>query len=297
MGRIVTAAKITHVPSMFISEQEGPHHGCRAPAIAGLKEIAERARAGGADTFVVLDTHWLVNSGYHINANSSHEGCYTSNEFPHFIKEIDFKYSGATDLGHAIAATATAAGVVTRAHDDVPSLGLEYGTLVPMKYMNNADAGPPLDVLPIASWMHDATFEESRVVGEAIRTAVEASDRNVCLLASGSMSHRIWSNDQVADGMFEISRPFNALVDQMMIDLLSSGRIADFLSALPDYAEHCSGEGGMHDTAMLLAALGWDRYQGHAEVVTEWFASSGTGQCNLTFPVSAHTESHEGVQA
>jgi 3,4-dihydroxyphenylacetate 2,3-dioxygenase len=71
MGEIVLAAKITHVPSMFISEQERPHRGCRAPAIAGLKEIAQRARAAGADTFVVLDTHWLVNSGFFPTSSST----------------------------------------------------------------------------------------------------------------------------------------------------------------------------------------------------------------------------------
>jgi 3,4-dihydroxyphenylacetate 2,3-dioxygenase len=285
MGRIVTVAKITHVPSMFISEMDGPHHGCREPAIAGLHEIADRARAAGADTFVVLDTHWLVNSGFHINANPTHAGSYTSNEFPHFIKEICFSHSGASDLGKAIAEMATEAGVKTMAHDDVPSLGLEYGTLVPMKYMNPPDSSSRLDVLPIAAWMYDADLDESRVVGDAIRRAVESSDRNVCLLASGSMSHRIWSNDRVADGMFEISSPFNELVDRMMIDLLTNGRIADFVAGLPDYAKHCNGEGGMHDTAMLLGSLGWDRYEGNVEVVTEWFPSSGTGQCNLIFPV------------
>jgi 3,4-dihydroxyphenylacetate 2,3-dioxygenase len=281
MGEIVLAAKITHVPSMFISEQAGPHHGCRAPAIAGLQEIAHRARAAGADTFVVLDTHWLVNNGFHVNANPTHRGRYTSNEFPHFIREIDFDHPGAPELGRAIADAATAAGVHTRAHDDVPSRGLEYATLVPMKYMNRANT---LDVLPIAAWMYDAEIGESRVVGEAIRTAVEASDRRVCLLASGSMSHRIWSNAEVADGMFTISSPFNALVDRTMLDLWRRGEHAEFLAALPDYADHCSGEGGMHDTAMLYGALGWDSYRCPAEIITDWFPSSGTGQCNVIFP-------------
>lgn len=286
MGAIVLAAKITHVPSMFISEQEGPHRGCRAAAIDGLRTIAGRARAAGADTFVVLDTHWLVNSGYHVNANPTHRGRYTSNEFPHFIREIDFDHRGAPDLGHAIADAATAAGVDTRAHDDVPSLGLEYATLVPMKYMNDPadDADDALDVLPIAAWMYDAGLDESRIVGEAIRSAVEASDRRVCLLASGSMSHRIWPNEEVADGMFRISRPFNALVDRAMIDLWRRGEHADFLAALDDYADHCSGEGGMHDTAMLYGALGWDSYRCPVDIVTDWFPSSGTGQCNAVFP-------------
>ncbi len=41
----------------------------------------------------------------------------------------------------------------------------------------------------------------------------------------------------------------------------------------------------MHDTAMLLGALGWDEYEGKAEVVTPYFGSSGTGQINAIFPV------------
>ena len=61
MGEIVLAAKVTHVPSMFLSEQPGPHHGCRQAAIDGHREIGRRARAAGADTYVVLDTHWLAN--------------------------------------------------------------------------------------------------------------------------------------------------------------------------------------------------------------------------------------------
>ena len=47
------------------------------------------------------------------------------------------------------------------------------------------------------------------------------------------------------------------------------------------------GEGFMHDTAMLLGALGWSAYDGKAEVVTPYFGSSGTGQINAVFPVTA----------
>lgn len=42
----------------------------------------------------------------------------------------------------------------------------------------------------------------------------------------------------------------------------------------------------MHDTAMLLGALGWNHYDRGVEVVTPFFPSSGTGQINAVFPVS-----------
>jgi 3,4-dihydroxyphenylacetate 2,3-dioxygenase len=42
----------------------------------------------------------------------------------------------------------------------------------------------------------------------------------------------------------------------------------------------------MHDTAMLLGALGWSDYDGQAEVLTPYFGASGTGQINAVFPVT-----------
>jgi 3,4-dihydroxyphenylacetate 2,3-dioxygenase len=55
---------------------------------------------------------------------------------------------------------------------------------------------------------------------------------------------------------------------------------------LPEYAAKGHGEGFMHDTAMLLGALGWSQYDGKAEVLTPYFAASGTGQINAVFPVT-----------
>jgi 3,4-dihydroxyphenylacetate 2,3-dioxygenase len=64
-----------------------------------------------------------------------------------------------------------------------------------------------------------------------------------------------------------------------------AGEWGKFTEMLPEYAEKCHGEGFMHDTAMLLGALGWDKYKGKAEVVTPYFGSSGTGQINVILPV------------
>lgn len=88
MGKLALAAKITHVPSMYLSELPGKNHGCRQGAIDGHKEISKRCREMGVDTIIVFDTHWLVNSAYHINCADHFEGVYTSNELPHFIRDI-----------------------------------------------------------------------------------------------------------------------------------------------------------------------------------------------------------------
>ncbi len=281
MGDIALAAKITHVPSMFISELPGENQGCRQPAIDGLKRIGEMIMAKNVDTVIIADTHWLVNAGYHINANTHLQGLYTSTEFPHFIQNLEYDYYGDAELGNLIAEKATQKGTFTRCHTDVPSLGLEYGTLVPLRFMG---IDPSIKIISIASWIYDAEFEQSRIMGEAIREAVEQSDRRVAFLASGSLSHRIAPNNVVEQHLFKISRPFNKQADLMVLDLWQQGRIKEFLDILPQYAEDCDGEGGMHDTAMLFGLLGWDNYQGCGELYSPYFESSGTGQCNMVFP-------------
>ncbi|MCF8492061.1 MAG: 3,4-dihydroxyphenylacetate 2,3-dioxygenase [Rhodospirillum sp.] len=279
MGEIVLAAKATHVPSMILSENPGPLEGCRQAAIDAEVELGRRAKALGVETIIVFDTHWLVNSGYHINNNGVHKGIYTSNEFPHFIQNLDYEYPGDVDLGDRIAAEATGMGLLTRAHQ-VATLDLEYGTLMPMRYMN-ADAS--MKVISIAGWCTHAHLDESRVLGEAVARAVQKMDRKVALIASGSLSHQIWENHLVEQGLFTISREFHKQVDLRVMDLWRQGQFKTVLDMLPEYAEYCRGEGRMHDTAMLFGALGWDHYQGQAEVLCDYFESSGTGQCVVQF--------------
>lgn len=283
MGEIVLAAKMTHVPTLQMSEQEGPLKGKRQAAIDGHLEIARRAKELDVDTVVICDTHWLVNAGFHINANAKFEGLLTSSEFPQFIQDMPYSHRGNPALGDAIAAKATELGAYTLAHH-LDSLDLEYGTLVPMSFMSRVH---DMKVVSIAAFCTVHDHDESRIIGEAIRAAVEESDSRVLLVASGSLSHKIWSNKDYApnNGTFTISSKFNQAVDMMVLDMWKNGRHAEFLEILGEYADHCSGEGAMHDTAMLYGALGWDKYTGKCEIVTDYFPSSGTGQVNVLFPV------------
>ncbi|MDG9730309.1 3,4-dihydroxyphenylacetate 2,3-dioxygenase [Ignatzschineria sp. RMDPL8A] len=281
MGKIALAAKITHVPSMYLSELPGKHHGCRQNAIDGHIEIGRRCRELGVDTIIVFDTHWLVNSGYHINCNAHFEGVYTSNELPHFIKDMSYKYDGNPELGHLIAEKARGKGVRAMAHE-VQSLELEYGTLVPMRYMNEDQH---FKVLSISAFCTSHDLQDSRKLGEALVEAIKEYDGTVAVLASGSLSHRFIWDQQAEAGMNSYTREFDRQVDIRVVDMWTEGLWAEFCAMLPEYANYCFGEGLMHDTAMLLGVLGWDEYKGKAEIITELFASSGTGQINAVLPL------------
>ena len=282
MGELAYAAKITHVPSMYLSEQDGPHKGCRDHAINGHKEISKRCRQRGVDTIVVFDTHWLVNSGYHINNAPHFKGIYTSNELPHFIKNLPYEYDGNPELGQIIADAATDAGVQTRAHADT-SLSLEYGSLVPLRYMNE---DRHFKVVSVAAFLTVHDLGDSATLGRALRQSIEENyNGKVAIFASGSLSHRFAQNGTADDYLHKVWSPFLEDFDQRVIEMWKNGEWARFTEMLPEYADKCHGEGFMHDTAMLLGALGWDQYKGRAEIISRYFGSSGTGQINVEFPV------------
>ncbi len=282
MGKLALAAKITHVPSMYLSEQDGEHKGCRQAAIDGHIEIGRRCRDLGVDTIVVFDTHWLVNSGYHINNAAHFEGVYTSNELPHFIKNMPYQYEGNPELGRLLAEGATEAGTFTRAHDKT-TLGMEYGTLVPMRYMNKDNH---FKVVSVAALCTVHNHVDSVKLGAGIRKAIEEKYHGtVAIMASGSLSHRFAQNGVAEEYLHKVWSPFLEMVDHSVVEMWQKGDWKTFTEILPEYNEKCHGEGNMHDTAMLLGVLGWDKYQGQVEVVTPYFGSSGTGQINAVFPV------------
>jgi len=278
MGELVFAAKVSHVPSIWLSEHSADHRGIRQNAIDGLVQLGERARKRGADTFLVFDVHWVVTIGFHLSAKARHEGSYTSHELPHFIDGLDYKYNGHPLLAEAVAVEANASGLKTRSHT-APGLALEYATLIPMHHMN---PGGTAAVLPVACNVNAST-EESLAFGASVRRAIAKADARVAVIASGSLSHQFWDNARAEQGLDAISSEFNRQVDLRVLELWQRGATETFLDLLPDYAERCRGEAGMADTAMLFGLLGGRDYTGRGELVGEYFPSSGTGQCNVEF--------------
>ncbi|MES2611927.1 MAG: 3,4-dihydroxyphenylacetate 2,3-dioxygenase [Pseudomonadota bacterium] len=286
MGKLALAAKITHVPSMYLSELDGPRKGFRQAAIDGHVEIGRRCRELGVDTIVVFDTHWLVNANYHINCAPRFEGVYTSNELPHFISNLPYAFPGNPELGQLLAKACCAQGVETLAHP-ATTLAPEYGTLVPMRYMN---ADQRFKVVSVSALCQVHYLNDSARLGWAMRQAIEEQyDGTVAILASGSLSHRFAQNGLAPDFATKIWSPFLETLDHRVVEMWHAGDWATFCAMLPEYAAKGHGEGFMHDTAMLIGALGWSDYAGRAEVLTPYFGASGTGQINAVFPVTPQT--------
>jgi 3,4-dihydroxyphenylacetate 2,3-dioxygenase len=268
---------------MYLSELDGPRKGTRQDAIDGHIEIGRRCRELGVDTIVVFDTHWLVNANYHINCGPHFKGLYTSNELPHFISNMNYEFPGNPALGKLLAKACIESGVEALAHD-ATTLAPEYGTLVPMRYMNQDQHFKVISVSALCTVHY---LDDSARLGWAMRKAIEEHyDGTVAFLASGSLSHRFAQNGLAPEYAFKIWSPFLEALDQKVISMWQEGDWQNFCAMLPEYAAKGHGEGFMHDTAMLLGALGWSDYDGKADIVTPYFGASGTGQMNVVFPVT-----------
>lgn len=280
MGEIVMAAKITHVPSIWMSHTVEKFKGIRDFAIDGYASMRAQAIAAGVETFLVFDTHWIVNQGFHLNGKPQHKGDFISHELPHMLSNMAYDYQGDSDLADLIATEIRGNSDRAISHHD-PLMGMEYGTLVPMHFINE---GKYARVLPVAVNQF-SSIEENRIWGEAIAAAIKKSDRKVAVLASGSLSHAFWPNMSSTEGLNSVNGEFNEQVDQKVLELWEQGRWEEFLDMLPEYAVKCVGECAMNDTALLFGALGWKDYKGKPTTHTPYFGSSGTGQVNITFSV------------
>lgn len=288
MGKLALVAKVTHVPSIVMSEFDGPRKGTRQDAIDGLKAIGQRCRDLGVDSIVIFDTHWLVNASYHINCAGQWAGNYTSNELPHFISNMPYAIPGNPGLGKLLAKVANGLGVDTLAHD-ATTLAPEYGTIVPMRYMN---ADQHFKVVSVSALCMAHYLNDSARLGWALRRAIEDEyDGTVAILASGSLSHRFAQNGLAPEYAFKLWSPFLETMDHEVVRMWQAGEWKAFCEMLPEYAVKGHGEGFMHDTAMMLGALGWSEYRGQGEVITPYFGASGTGQINIVFPVTPVTGS------
>ena len=289
MGQLALAAKITHVPSMYLSELPGPRFGTRQDAIDGHREISKRCRDLGVDTLIVFDTHWLVNANYHINCAPHFKGTYTSNELPHFISNMGYEARGNPALGQLLAKVCNAFGVETLAHDST-TLAPEYGTLVPLRYMNEDQH---FKVVSVSALCQAHYLNDSARLGWAMRQAVEQHyDGKVAFFASGSLSHRFAQNGLAPEFAFKIWSPFLEKLDAQVVQMWQNAEWESFCAMLPEYASKGHGEGFMHDTAMLMGALGWSGYDAPAEIITPYFGASGTGQINAVFPVTPQNGQH-----
>jgi AmmeMemoRadiSam system protein B len=153
------------------------------------------------------------------------------------------RFENDLELVELILEEATTANIATSPFDE-GQFELDWGIMVPMHFLQPALRGVPLLVLAFSFLSLKTHF----AYGQAIKRAIDRSQKKVALIASGDLSHRLIPS---APAGYD---PMGKVFDERLIKALSSMDIQDILNMEPVLIER-AGECGLRSSVILLGAL------------------------------------------
>ena len=284
MGSIVGAAVVSHVPPLVLPEaaRRQLNDGEDTSLFQGLHDLrAEKLAPLGADTVVVIDTHWFTTIEHVVASHDRRHGLYTSEELPRGMKQMPYDMTGDRELAETWAAT-------SNKRDDtwITAIDDEY---LPVHY-------PTINLLPFLQgderWMsagvcQTAEPDDFLLFGQLLADAIAELDRRVVILASGGLSHRFWSlrefrDHEAADPDQHVRTPEACAADRQVLTWMKAGDHAAILDFMPAYATHAP-EGYFGHYLTMVGALGGAACTAAGTQFGDYESVSGTGQAHVWF--------------
>ena len=284
MGVIVGAGLISHVPPLVMPEaiRRELNDGEDTTLFQGLHELGQqRLRPLGADTVVVVDTHWFTTVEHIVTAHDRRQGLFTSEELPRGMCQMPYDMPGDRELAEAWAAQAADRDDTWITAIDDPHLPVHYPTINLLPFLQGDEAWVS------ASICQTAEPDDFLLFGELLAQAVAGLDCRVVVLASGGLSHRFWPlrqfrDHEAADPALHLRTPEAKAADEHVIDCLRRGDHAGVLDFLPEFAAHAP-EGFFGHYLTMVGALGGAGCTAPGEQFGEYESVAGTGQVHLWF--------------
>jgi len=240
-GGIIRSIITTHSPRIGI-EAKAPDF--TRGLIQGIRLLGEDVRAAKPDAVVLMSTHWVTTFPWYATCQAVHEGVCVADEAPDLIPGIPYKWRGDPVLGRAIVDEIAALGVMA-GYNDTEHYSLDYGTVVPMQYM---DPDMTLALVSLGTCIL-APLDECLQVGAAIRRVAEKTGRRIAVVGSTSFAHKIERGQEKWP-----PKEFMEL-DRRYIELLTSGRIKEAKQWFPDWGKQVLTEVGGRVHAVVLGTL------------------------------------------
>jgi aromatic ring-opening dioxygenase catalytic subunit (LigB family) len=238
----------------------------------------------GIDTIIVFDTHWFTTFEFVITAHDRRSGKFTSEELPRGMSQVPYDFPGDPELARAIGAAADAAGTWITPIDD-PYLPVHYATINLLPFLQGCgrDGGERWVSVSIPQ---TGETDDFLLAGDVIGKAIEESDRNVVLLASGALSHKFWPLKALRD--HEPSDPIHIRTDAHRdADLerlrwMTEGRHDRILETMDDFMRY-TPEGRFGHYLMMIAAIGGGDCRAKGRMFGDYESAVGTGQAHVWF--------------
>ena len=280
-GAIVGAAVLGHQPTVMLPEEQRiALGGGRDTTLAtGFATVRARLDAVGADTLLIVDTHWFTTFEHVLAGQDHHRGIYTSEEVPRVICDLEFDYPGAPELAKLVHAVAKERNVRTT-NVTTPHFPYHYPTINLVRWLQRGEQVLSVGICQTAE--PDDFLAFGAVLGEAI----SRSDRRVAILGSGGMSHRFWPLQELGDhmgyGAEDVISEEARAMDERIIALWAAGEHAQVIDLYPDF-RRLSPEGRFGHYLIAVGALGGRSCTVRGEQMSEYENSVGTGQVHVWF--------------
>lgn len=282
MGEIVGAGFLSHAPTIMFDKETryALNQGKEISLVPGLerlrREVLDELKP---DTILLFDSHWFTTVEFVITAHRRRQGKFTSEELPRGMAQVPFDMAGNPEFARLVAEKVIANGVKCHPSED-SCLPLNYPTINTAHFLNAGEAWLSMGLCQTA---RDHNF---LAVGKGIADAVAASDQRVVLIASGGMSHRFWSLDELeqheASDPIHIITPEARAADEQRLEWWRQGDHARVIDAMDDYRQH-KPEGMFGHYLMMVAALGGRDCKAVGRQFSDYENATGTGQVHVWF--------------
>ena len=286
MGEIVGAALVSHVPTLVLPEEirRELNGGEDTTLFQGLHDLrTQKLGPVGADTVVVIDTHWFTTIEHIVASHDRRQGTYTSEELPRGMKQMPYDMPGDPEL-------ATAWQAQAEGRDDTwitaiadPHLPVHYPTINLLGFLQGDERWMSAGICQTAE------PDDFLLFGELLAAAVAEADRRVVVVASGGLSHRFWPLRQFrdhegADPERHLRTPEAAAADRRVLGHMMAGEHAAILDFVPEFGAHAP-EGHFGHYLTMLGALGGRHCTSRGTQFGKYESVAGTGQAHVWFDV------------
>ncbi|MBI2853379.1 MAG: AmmeMemoRadiSam system protein A [Chloroflexi bacterium] len=239
MSGIMFGCIVPHPPLLVPDVGRGQEHAVKSTADA-MQKLAEQLGQSHPEVLAIISPH---GAGY-----SSAMGVFTGQSSTGSMRSWGSRAPESNfNNDHELAAT-----IVEQCEADkipVQPIGdngydLDHGVMVPMRFLSRESQGLPLVPLTF-SWLPLKTHFS---FGQAIRNAATRANRDLAIIASGDLSHRLSPNAPA--GYDTMGKVF----DDKLVSAISRLDEDEILNLDPSLIER-AGECGLRSIVILLGAL------------------------------------------
>ena len=282
MGSIVGAGLISHAPTIMFDEKTRRelNDGKEISLVPGLVRLRDEVLDHlGADTLVIVDSHWESTVEHILSAHARRSGKFTSSELPRGMSQIPYDYPGDPELAKLAAKLGEEMGTPTHASED-GYLPVYYASVNLVHYLRKDEKIVSMSVVQTGE------PDDFLTMGRALGEAAAQLDRRVVVFASGGLSHRFWPLKELpkheASDPVHIVTPEARAADEQRLEWMRAGDHRRIVERMDDYMEHAP-EADFGHYLIMLGSIGGPDCVAKGEMLSDYENATGTGQVHVWF--------------